>query len=74
MKLKKSLKIAKEKCFKCIAVDKNKEIYAYTTKSINSNDSNKQWMFDSKKFIDSHEIIGIYTGSKKWTKTLREVK
>ena len=68
MKLKKAIKIAKEKGYEWITVTEKLHIYASYEKSFNSN--NSTWWKDK----DEIYFIGTYTGNKHWKNTLREVK
>ena len=77
MKLKQALKIAKDKGFDFIVVEVNKNIYmCKREKLLLCPDTNcETWLNEnSQRAVLRFELIGIYTGSKNWKDTLREVK
>lgn len=70
MKLKEAKKIAKESGFNFVAADMDGTIYAYANHYIDELDDG--WGYSAAD--NNHKYIGLYTGSKHWTETLREVK
>ena len=67
--VEKYIEIAKENEYHWVAVDENGEIFAYQREPVIPDG----WDVYGAKDI-AYTYIGKYTGSKKWTQTLREVK
>ena len=73
MKLKKAVKKARKLGYKWVAVNDLGDIFLFNYKPVKTL-SRTQWLIDISECDNpTNMYIGRYTGSKNWTKTLREV-